>query len=152
MCNATSSHLPLSFISVECILSVNFVVKSDTEAQGGTARLLVTVCVLVILSVGGIFFIYLNIRSKSPFTLPLASTGGGYEKLSTNGDVAPQPAASSLGESAERMLDPENDEEEVDDDIVYMAQDGTVYRKFKYGLMDEEEIELEYDDETYSYK
>lgn len=45
-----------------------------------------------------------------------------------------------------------DDEEEEDDDIVYMSNDGTVYRKFKYGLLtDEEEIELDYDDETYSY-
>lgn len=43
-------------------------------------------------------------------------------------------------------------DEDEDDDIVYMGQDGTVYRKFKYGLLDEEEDELEYDDESYSYQ
>lgn len=47
----------------------------------------------------------------------------------------------------------ERGDDEEDDDIVYMSNDGTVYRKFKYGLLtDEEEIELDYDDETYSYK
>lgn len=44
-------------------------------------------------------------------------------------------------------------DEDEDDDIVYMGQDGTVYRKFKYGLLDDEdEDELEYDDESYSYQ
>lgn len=44
-------------------------------------------------------------------------------------------------------------DEDDDDDIVYMGQDGTVYRKFKYGLLDDdEEDELEYDDESYSYQ
>lgn len=44
-------------------------------------------------------------------------------------------------------------DEDDDDDIVYMGQDGTVYRKFKYGLLDDDdEYELEYDDESYSYQ
>lgn len=44
-------------------------------------------------------------------------------------------------------------DEDDDDDIVYMGQDGTVYRKFKYGLLDDDdEDELEYDDESYSYQ
>lgn len=44
-------------------------------------------------------------------------------------------------------------DEDDDDDIVYMGQDGTIYRKFKYGLLDDDdEYELEYDDESYSYQ
>lgn len=44
-------------------------------------------------------------------------------------------------------------DEDDDDDIVYMGQDGTVYRKFKYGLLnDDDDDELEYDDESYSYQ
>lgn len=44
-------------------------------------------------------------------------------------------------------------DEDDEDDIVYMGQDGTVYRKFKYGLLDDDdEDELEYDDESYSYE
>ena len=35
----------------------------------------------------------------------------------------------------------------------WMGQDGTVYRKFKYGLLDDDnEDDLEYDDESYSYQ
>lgn len=72
-------------------------------------------------------------------------------KLDTNGGIASQPTTSSFGEYHDRIIECEDDEEE-DDDIVYMGQDGAVYRKFKYGLLDEDEIELEYDDESYSYR
>lgn len=49
-----------------------------------------------------------------------------------------------------RDRDVEDDDE---DDIVYMGQDGTVYRRFQYGLLeDDEEDELEYDDESYSFR
>uniref|UniRef100_A0A8C2KSV0 Proprotein convertase subtilisin/kexin type 5b n=1 Tax=Cyprinus carpio TaxID=7962 RepID=A0A8C2KSV0_CYPCA len=44
----------------------------------------------------------------------------------------------------------QEDEEEEDEDIVYMGRDGMVYRKFKYSLLERdeegEEVELEYDD------
>lgn len=45
-----------------------------------------------------------------------------------------------------------DEDDDDDDDIVYMSQDGTVYRKFKYGLLDDDdEDQLEYDDESYSF-
>lgn len=78
---------------------------------------------------------------------------GGYEKLGTNGGPSSQPSTSAYGDYSDRIIDSEDNEEEEDDDedIVYMGQDGTVYRKFKYGLLEGEEIDLEYDDESYSY-
>lgn len=142
----------ICFVSEECILGVNFVIRNavDLEAQGRTIKLFVTACVLLILSVGGGLLLFLSARSR---TRPIAPRikAGGYEKLDTNGGITSQPNTSSFGEYRDRIIDCEDDEEE-DDDIVYMGQDGTVYRKFKYGLLDEDEIELEYDDETYSYR
>lgn len=45
------------------------------------------------------------------------------------------------------------DDDDEDEDILYMGQDGTVYRKFRYGqLGDEQEDELEYDDESHNYQ
>ncbi|KAK9523367.1 hypothetical protein VZT92_019778 [Zoarces viviparus] len=137
----------------ECNLDVNFVMKDaeDLEAQGSTAKLFVTGCVLLILSVGGGIFLFLNARSKSLANAPKTKAGG-YEKLATNVGIASQPTTSSFGEYSDRIVEGEDNEEDDDDeDIVYMGQDGTVYRKFKYGLLDEDEIELEYDDESYSY-
>ncbi|KAA8592193.1 hypothetical protein FQN60_017648 [Etheostoma spectabile] len=138
----------------ECILGVNFVFRDgeDLEAYGSSTKLFVTACVLIILSVGGGVFLFLNTRSKSLAMAPKLKTGG-YEKLDTNGGIASQPTTSSFGEYSDRIITCEdNEEEEEDDDIVYMGQDGTVYRKFKYGLLEEDEIELEYDDESYSYR
>lgn len=106
----------------------------------------------MILAVGGGVLLFLNSRSKSPNMAPKTKAGG-YKKLDTNGDVHIQPTSSSFGEYSDRIIECEDEEEEDDDeDIVYMGQDGTVYRKFKYGLLDDDEIELEYDDESYSYK
>ncbi|XP_010777410.1 proprotein convertase subtilisin/kexin type 5b isoform X2 [Notothenia coriiceps] len=140
---------------VECIKGVNFVLKEaeELQAQGSTAKLFVTVCVLIILSVGGGVFLFLNARSKTLAIIPKTKAGG-YEKLDTQVGIASQPTTSSYGEYNDRIVGCEGDEEdnEDDEDIVYMGQDGTVYRKFKYGLLDEDEIELEYDDESYQYK
>lgn len=77
--------------------------------------------------------------------------------MDSNGQAASKPdtSASSLsGDYRDRVVECEDDDDEEEDlDIVYMSNDGTVYRKFKYGLLtDEEEIELDYDDESYSYK
>lgn len=80
---------------------------------------------------------------------------GGYEKLDSNGGVSSQPNISSFGGYSDRIIECEDDEgedDDEDDDIVYMGQDGTVYRKFKYGLLDDDEVDLEYDDESYSYR
>lgn len=140
----------ISFFSDECILGVNFVMKKF-DAQASTPKVLFTACVLLILTVGGVIFIFLNARSKSHASRPKTKAGG-YEKLNTNGDIASKATDSSFGEYSDRIIDCEEDAEDEEDDIVYMSQDGTVYRKFKYGLLDDDEIELEYDDESYSYR
>ncbi|XP_051278441.1 proprotein convertase subtilisin/kexin type 5b isoform X2 [Dicentrarchus labrax] len=137
----------------ECIMGVNFLIRDgvDLEGQGSTARVFVTVCVLLILSVGGGVFLFTHTWSKSLSIAPKTKTGG-YVKLDTNGSNASKPTSSSFGEYCDPIIECEGDEEDDDEDIVYMGQDGTVYRKFKYGLLDEDEIELEYDDESYSYR
>lgn len=142
----------LTCFSVECILGVNFVFNpiEDLEAQGGATKRFATICVLLILSAGFGFFIVLSLRARSLSTAPKPSAAG-YMKVDSNGHIASKPVTSPSGEYSDRVVERGDDEE--DDDIVYMSNDGTVYRKFKYGLLtDEEEIELDYDDETYSYK
>lgn len=149
------SHDFSNFFSVECILDVNYVLRKgeELEAEGGGAKLFITACTLFILSVGGVVFVFLQSRSKS-----IAITGapkvkaGGYEKLDNNGGAASQATTSAFGDYSDRIIECENDEEDDEEDIVYMGQDGTVYRKFKYGLLDDDEIELEYDDESYAYR
>ena len=49
--------------------------------------------------------------------------------------------------------DDDDDDDEDDEDIVYMGHDGTVYRKFRYGQLGEDnDNELEYDDESYTFR
>lgn len=133
-------------------MSVNFVMRTGDGAQSSTAKLLVTACVVLILSVGGGLFLYLSVRAKMLALIPKTMSGR-YEKLNTNGGVASQAATSSFGGYSDRIIECEDGEEDnSDDDIVYMAQDGTVYRKCRYGLLEEDELEMEYDDEMYSYK
>ncbi|KAG7490700.1 proprotein convertase subtilisin/kexin type 5 isoform X1 [Solea senegalensis] len=133
----------------ECVMGVNFVLEK-AEPESSAIRLFVTVCVLLVILGGGGLFLFLNARSKS-LTLSAKAKAGGYKKLDTNGSVPAQFSTSSLGEYSDRILDCKEDDEEEEDDIVHMGKDGTVYRKFKYGLLDEDDIELEYDDESYSY-
>lgn len=124
------------------------------EAQGSRAKQVATIFVLLCLSVGGGLFLFLNAQSKSRAIAPKTKAGG-YKKLDINGGNGPRPTTSSFEEYSERIIECAVDEEGDDDsdvDIVYMANDGTVYRKCKYGLLDDDEIELEYDDETYSYR
>ncbi|XP_061789194.1 proprotein convertase subtilisin/kexin type 5b isoform X2 [Nerophis lumbriciformis] len=141
----------------ECILGVNFVMRNaeDLEAES-SAKVAVTIFVLLVLSAGGAVFVFLHARSKSIGAANSATArvkSGGYEKLDGNEDGGRQ-QVDAFGDYSDRIIECEApDEDDGDDDIVYMGQDGTVYRKFKYGLLDDDddEIELEYDDESYSY-
>ncbi|XP_035999655.1 proprotein convertase subtilisin/kexin type 5b isoform X2 [Fundulus heteroclitus] len=136
---------------MQCVLGVNFVMRSAEDSES-SARLTVTICVMVILFVGGGIFLFLTARSKWLTTKP-KSKAGGYQKVDTNDNCPPQPTHSSFGNYSDRITGCENNDEEYDDeDIVYMTKDGTVYRKFKYGLLDDDDVELEYDDESYSFR
>lgn len=135
------------FFSVECILGVNFVMVAD-ELES-KAKLFVTVWIFVILFLGVALFLFLSARSKLA-TRPKTKAGG-YERLDTNGGPTPQPTTSSLKDYDDKIAQLQDGVEEDDDeDIVYMTKDGTVYRKFKYGLLDEDDNDLEYDDESYT--
>lgn len=95
---------------------------------------------------------------RKPWGRSRPAEKAGYEKLAD-----PSRSYSSYKSSHRESTSFEEDQvieyrdrdydEDDDDDIVYMGQDGTVYRKFKYGLLDDDdEYELEYDDESYSYQ
>ncbi|KAM9823350.1 proprotein convertase subtilisin/kexin type 5-like [Syngnathus typhle] len=145
---------------VECILDVNFVQRDagDLDREGGgRAKLVTTICALLILSVGAGVFVFLSTRSKSLAKAAASkpkTKSGGYQTLDTNEDAkdTTQVVASAFGDYSDRIVSAEDDEDD-EDDIVYMGKDGTVYKKFKYGFLGEqdEDVELEYDDESYTY-
>lgn len=111
--------------------------------------------ILLILIIGAIAFIWRRSQAK-----PQPVNKGGYEKLTNHTKTLPSYKSNHYENTSyqeDRVIEfqdrDDQDEEDDDDDIVYMGQDGTVYRKFKYGLLeDDEEDELEYDDESYSFR
>ncbi|XP_021236412.1 proprotein convertase subtilisin/kexin type 5 isoform X1 [Numida meleagris] len=123
-------------------------------ASKNKSTFFVITCILLILVIGAIVVIWRKSKSK-----PRTVSKGRYEKLTNDYKTLPS-YVSNYRESSSyqedqvieyRDRDIEDDDEE--DDIVYMGQDGTVYRKFRYGLLeDDEEDELEYDDESYSFR
>lgn len=123
------------------------------EAQGSAVKRFSTVYILLTLLAGFGVFIFLSVRPRRLAAAPKPRAGG-YEKVDSNGQAPSKPdtsSSSSSGDCRDPILGCEDEEEDVD--IVYMSNDGTVYRKFNYGiLIDEEDIELDYDDESYSYK
>lgn len=126
-----------------------------TGTKGKTAAMAVASSILLILTAGAVVFIWRRARAK-----PKSANQGGYEKLSDNAKPLSsfksnhyQGTSYQEDQVIEYKDREEDDDDDDDDDIVYMGQDGTVYRKFKYGLLEDDEVdELEYDDESYSFR
>ncbi|XP_068609494.1 proprotein convertase subtilisin/kexin type 5 [Brachionichthys hirsutus] len=164
-CNCTKSR-------GECVLSTNLPFRNEEEEEaGGNLVVFIVACVLLVLGTVAVFFLIRHSRSKSvPSELPprgyekLGSGGGfgggGYSSASSasysgqTGSSGSKNQDTQLVDIGECRLGRKDDEDEDDDeDIVYMGQDGTVYRKFRYGhLGGDNEDELEYDDESYTFR
>ncbi|KAM4877564.1 proprotein convertase subtilisin/kexin type 5 isoform 1-T1 [Thomomys bottae] len=132
----------------ECILPAG---KARPAAKGSKTALLAISSVLLVLLLGASVVIWKKHWSRAP---PVEKAG--YEKLSDPSKSHSSYKSSylqstSFEDQVIEYRDRDYDEDD-EDDIVYMSQDGTVYRKFKYGLLDDDDDgELEYDDESYSY-
>lgn len=128
--------------SEECILPAS----EDRPLEPTKTALLVASGVMLLLLLGAAVLVWRKSRSR-----PVAK--GRYEKLAEP-TVSYSSYRSSYIEEDQVLEYRDRDyDEDEEDDIVYMGQDGTVYRKFKYGLLDEEDDDdLEYDDESYSYQ
>ncbi|XP_057288919.1 proprotein convertase subtilisin/kexin type 5 isoform X1 [Pezoporus wallicus] len=133
----------------DCVLRTTL----SPESKSKTAFFVIT-CILLLLVIGAIVFIWRKSQAKNQ-----AVNKGRYEKLTNHSKTF----SSNVGNYHEstsyqedqviEYRDRDNEDDDDEDDIVYMGQDGTVYRKFKYGLLeDDEEDELEYDDESYSFR
>ncbi|KAG7499791.1 proprotein convertase subtilisin/kexin type 5-like [Solea senegalensis] len=161
----------------ECVLRTNlaFTDDEDWEARGSLTIFVIT-CILLVVGLVAVVFLVKHSRSKhAPPDMPprgyekLGSSGGyggggggdsrhgGYSSASYSGR-----AGSSGGRFQEAQLvdmsghrsrrKEDDDDDDDDEDIVYMGQDGTVYRKFRYGQLEDNEDELEYDDESYTFR
>ncbi|XP_034997609.2 proprotein convertase subtilisin/kexin type 5 [Hippoglossus stenolepis] len=161
----------------ECVLSTNLAFTNEEEGEArGNLTIFIIACVLLVLALVAVVFLIRHSRSKRA---PPDITPRGYEKLGSGGVFGgggggahrgyssasySGRASSSGGRFQESQLvdlsdrrsrgkKEDEDEDDDDEDIVYMGQDGTVYRKFRYGqLGDDKDDELEYDDESYTFR
>lgn len=164
----TVSELPVfvGFLG-ECVLTTNLAFRNEEEEEArGNLAVFVIACILLVLGLVAVVFLIRHSRSKR---VPSDIPPRGYEKLGSAGYSAASSASYSghasssgsrfqgtrlvdIGESRLGSKEDEDDDDE-DEDIVYMGQDGTVYRKFRYGQLGEDnEDELEYDDESYTFR
>ncbi|KAM6902082.1 proprotein convertase subtilisin/kexin type 5 [Xenentodon cancila] len=143
----------------ECVLSTNLAFRNDEEEEArGNLTIFIIACVLLVLALVAVVFLIRHSRSKSAQSdLPPR----GYEKLGSGGGFGYRSASSSSSGGRfqeDQLVDIDNrhsgnkDDEDDDEDIVYMGKDGTVYRKFRYGQLGEDDDELEYDDESYAFR
>uniref|UniRef100_A0A6J0TBE0 Proprotein convertase subtilisin/kexin type 5 isoform X2 n=1 Tax=Pogona vitticeps TaxID=103695 RepID=A0A6J0TBE0_9SAUR len=136
----------------ECILRIPHMLE---ETKGKATALVVAIFILLSLIIGAIVFMWRRSRVK-----PKPVNHGGYEKLADNAKGLSSLKSNhyqSTSYQEDQVIEykdrDEDEDDDDDDDIVYMGQDGTVYRKFKYGLLEDDEMdELEYDDESYSFR
>ncbi|KAF4804618.1 hypothetical protein TURU_006047 [Turdus rufiventris] len=138
-CNATQD---------DCVLQT-----TQPPGQKSKTIFFVITCILLLLVIGAIVFIWRKAQTK---TQPLNK--GRYEKLTNHSKNFPSSVSSyhknpSYHEDQVIEYRDRDYDDDDEDDIVYMGKDGTIYHKFKYGLLDDdEEDELEYDDESYSFR
>uniref|UniRef100_A0A3P8N849 P/Homo B domain-containing protein n=1 Tax=Astatotilapia calliptera TaxID=8154 RepID=A0A3P8N849_ASTCA len=128
-------------------------------------------CVLLVLVLVTVIVLIRHSRLKNvrsdipPRGYEKLGSGGGYGGGYSSASSYSGRAGSSGGRFQESQLvdlserrsgnkdDDNDDDDDEDEDIVYMGQDGTVYRKFRYGQLGEDnEDELEYDDESYTFR
>nr|XP_040052772.1 proprotein convertase subtilisin/kexin type 5 isoform X2 [Gasterosteus aculeatus aculeatus] len=157
-----------------CVLSTNLAFRNEEEeaAARDNPAVFIVASVLLVLGLVAVVFIVRHSRSKrAPPDIPprgyekLGSGGGGGGRHGGFGSASSGSYGGRGGSAGGRLKEAqlvdvaerrsgskgheEEDDEDEDEDIVYMGQDGTVYRKFRY-LGDEDE--LEYDDESYTFR
>ncbi|XP_051906934.1 proprotein convertase subtilisin/kexin type 5-like [Hippocampus zosterae] len=143
-----------------CVLSTNLAFRNEEEEveeeeTRGNLVVFIMACILLVGGLAGGAAIFLIQRFRSKRT-PTEGTPHGYEKLgSSSGSISAGNCSSSSYYKGTQMVDlgesysvAKGDEDEDEEDIVYMSQDGTVYRKFRYGQLGDDD--LEYDDESYT--
>ncbi|KAI5622037.1 proprotein convertase subtilisin/kexin type 5, partial [Silurus asotus] len=135
----------------ECVSGVNFKFRSKEEVPAGNIALVTVTIIMLFIGILGVGLLLMFCHSKLPALRSVKSNG--YAKL----DKEPAFTTATLrdqiqGEYCDK--DEDEDEDDDEDEIVYMGQDGVVYHKFKYGLLDheEEDMEMEYDYSLYAVK
>lgn len=133
--------------------------EREVEEEEVRGSLVVFIIATVLLGLGLVAVVFLVKHSRSKSSASEIGLGG-YQKLGSGRHGAH--GSASHGSHGSRFQEAQlvdigikegEDDDEEDEDIVYMGRDGTVYRKFRYGEPGgETEDELEYDDESYAFR
>lgn len=147
--------------SGECVVTTNLAFRNEEkeEVRGNLAVFIIT-SILLVLGLVAVAFLIRRSRSKRAAS---DIRPRGYEKLGSGGGCGGYSSASYSDQASssgghfqeDQLVDVgiKEDDDEEDEDIVYMGRDGTVYRRFRYGQLGEDhEDELEYDDERYTFR
>lgn len=145
--------------------------NEEEEEARGNLTVFIIACVLLVLVLVTVIVLIRHSRLKNvrsdipPRGYEKLGSGGGYGGGYSSASSYSGRAGSSGSRFQESQLvdlserrsgnkdDDNDDDDDEDEDIVYMGQDGTVYRKFRYGQLGEDnEDELEYDDESYTFR
>lgn len=144
MCSLTASF-------DECVPGVNFKFRSKEDLPAGNSGILTVITILLLVGMGVMGFLFMHFLPKLPSLRAVKSNG--YTKL----DKEPAFTTATLRDSVQSEYcdkdeDDDDDDDDEEDEIVYMGQDGVVYHKFKYGLLDQEEedMDMEYDYSIYA--
>ncbi|RXN20211.1 pro convertase subtilisin kexin type 5 isoform X1 [Labeo rohita] len=134
-------------VNYECIVMLSYNLFNNDPVTFVHPGLFVSTVIFVLVGLWLAIFLFLQFRQK--ITSKPIMESNGYSKISDGPFTSATLSDSMQAEYCDKEAGQENDEEE-DEDIVYMGRDGIVYRKFKYSLLEGEEeveeVELEYDD------
>ncbi|XP_048065150.1 proprotein convertase subtilisin/kexin type 5b isoform X2 [Megalobrama amblycephala] len=130
----------------ECIIALNYNLFTNDAATLGHPGLVAFTFIIVLVCLWLVIFLFLHFRKRMTIK-PIVKLNG-YSK------IADSPfTTATLNDSLQTEYSDKDEDQEEDEDIVYMGRDGIVYRKFKYSLLEgaeeEVEVELEYDDEMH---
>ncbi|KAI4878135.1 hypothetical protein NFI96_007718 [Prochilodus magdalenae] len=134
-----------------CILGTNYNFHSREQVPAGKPGLVAIITIILLLALGVVVLLSMQWRPKLP-AFP-SNKSKGYTKVDKQPSFTTATLRDSIqAEYCDRNGDEEEEDEDNEDEIVYMGQDGVVYKKFKYGLLDQEEddLEMEYDDSIYT--
>lgn len=145
-------------VAGECVVTTNVAFRNEEEEEvRGNLVVFIVASVLLALGLLAVAFLVKHSRSKSA---PSDIRPRGYEKLGSGRGHGAASYSGHSGSHGSRFQEAQlvdvgikEEDDDEDEDIVYMGRDGTVYRKFRYGQLGEDnEDELEYDDESYAFR
>ncbi|KAK1884381.1 Proprotein convertase subtilisin/kexin type 5 [Dissostichus eleginoides] len=126
----------------ECVLSTNLAFRNkEEEVSGGNLTIFIITCFLLVFGLVAVVFIIRHSRSKRA---PPDITPRGYEKLGSGGGFGGGGIGFSSSSSSARPFP-----------LLLADASRTLswWTKFRYGQLDEDnEDELEYDDESYTFR